>query len=121
MMQIIRFKQKDVKDMFKDDELSDPITSFYQYLILETGNEINFLDGKTINVTKIKLNSDFYEKEIRKKILLKYAKRKLPYYSDLKLKGAVAMYDLDIGPSTHKDIPANAIVLETGWLKPIEE
>ena len=121
MMQIIRFKQKDVKDMFRDDKLSDPISSFYQYLILETGNEINFLDGKTVDVSKVKLNADFYAKEIREKILLKYAKKKMPYASEQRLQGAIAMYDLDLGPGTHKDIPADAIVLETGWLKPIEE
>jgi hypothetical protein len=121
MIQIIRFKQKDIKNMFLHSRLSDPLSSFYEFLILETGNEINFLDGKTVDVTKVRLNREFYEKEIREKILMNYAKRKMPYANDTRLQGAIAMYDLELGPSVHDDIPADAVVLETGWLKPIDE
>lgn len=120
-IRIIRFDTKNTKDIFLDSKLSDPLASFYEYLIVETENEENFLDGKTVDVSKVVINEDFYNTEVLGKIVKKYAKRKLSFATETKVQVAISMYNLDIGPKTSKDVPVGTIILESGWLKPIEE
>jgi hypothetical protein len=116
-MIIVKFKQSDLKDMFLHSKLSDPITSFYEYLVLATGTELEILDNKTINVTKVVMNKSLYKTEVFDKIIMKYAKKECSFYNQERIDFAASMYDLDMGPSSSDDVPVGEIHLLDGWLR----
>lgn len=117
MTTIIKIKNKELKEYFASDELNDPLSGFYQLLVVLTNNEEFVLNGKTVDVTKVKLNNIQYRKEVIDNILYKYAKKKLKYTNDNRIRLSVSMYDLDCGPVSSEEVPKNEIWLEEGWLK----
>ena len=121
MIQIVRYNPKKVKDIFKISKLQDPLSSFYEWIILETDNIIPFLSGNRIDVSKVVINRDFYEEQVSDKILINYATREMPFVSRSQLECAVALYELDAGPKTSPDLEIGVIFLEEGWLYPEKE
>lgn len=114
---IIKFKKEDIDKMFLVNKNTDPITSFYEYLIIDTNKEIEVLSGYTPNPSKVFMNKSFYKKEVYDRILKKYAKKRNTYYSEKTIELSVAMLDLDIGPNTEESVPENEIWLLKDWLK----
>jgi hypothetical protein len=116
MIQTIRFKDKDLKEMFQYGKDMDPLTAFYEWLILESGSELKLLNGAKLDVSKVVINKTIYTTKIYDTILFKFAKKSMPLYSKERILGSLAMYDLELGPKTSIDIPDGLIILETGWL-----
>ena len=116
-MKILKFNPKDIKNIFlSTNKHQDPLLSFYEYVILETGLEVEFLSNpQALNITKIKLNDNDY-KVVREDLLVKYCKKNLSFASEHSLKLAAGLHDLTIGPSTGNDIPSGEIHLLDGWL-----
>jgi hypothetical protein len=115
MTEKIKFKKSELKEYFKSDKLNDPLSGFYLFLVSLTNNEEALLNGKSVDVTKVKFNRKQYKKEVYEKILSKYVKKKCGEFTrrhSLEL----SLYDLDIGPATNDEVPENEIWLLDGWL-----
>ena len=113
---ILQFEQEDIDKMFLINKNTDPITAFYELIVVETGNEQKILNGFRPNVSFIVMNKDIYNKEVYKRILPKYAKKTGKFYTTKQNEIAIAMLDLDIGPRTELIVPSNQVWLMKGWL-----
>jgi hypothetical protein len=116
-MKIIKYDPKQVKEMFLISPETDPLTAFYEWVVLEADAVDLVLLGMRPQVSRIKINREFYEKEVRGKILQKYAKKKMKYASEQRIQSSIALYDLDLGPATGDDVPVGEIHLEQCWLE----
>ena len=120
---VLKFNIKDIKKLFlSKNKNQDPILSFYEYIILEEGKEVEFLaNPKGFDVSKVRINHEDYRKHVRSKLLPSFVKKNLKYLSETGLSYAASMHDLQYGPSTSNDIPSGEIHLEDGWLSALDE
>ena len=110
-------KMDDINRFFIIHKDSDPISAFYELLVVESNSELAVLAGSRPDVIKILVNRDQYDSEVLGRIMPKYAKKKMPYASDKQRQMAVSMLDLDIGPVSSDEVPAGEVWLMTGWLR----
>lgn len=112
--QIIKFNPKEIDSWFLINKTNDPLCAFYELVAIESNNQLNLLSGKRADVSSVVVNSDLYEKEVKGRILPKYAK--ILKVRKEKIKSEVAMMDLMYGPRTSSQVPEDEIWLLDGWL-----
>lgn len=120
---ILKFNIKDIKKLFlSKNKNQDPILSFYEYIILEEGKEVEFLSNpRGLDVTKVRINHTDYRKNVYEGLLTSFAKKYGKYLNERGLAMSIAMHDLQFGPSTYEDIPSGEIHLLDGWLSAPDE
>jgi hypothetical protein len=114
---IVTFNPKDIDKIFLVNKNTDPITAFYEMLIVQIGLEQEILNGARPETSFVIINRDLYNREVYGRILHKYArKKKGDFYTKKYLDLSVSMLDLDIGPNTDNQVPENEIWILKGFL-----
>jgi hypothetical protein len=112
--QIIKFNPQEIDSWFLINKTNDPLCAFYELVAIEANNQIDLLSGKRADVSSIVVNSGLYEKEVKGRILPKYAKSMKVRKE--RIQAEVAMMDLMYGPRTSNEVPVDEIWLLDGWL-----
>lgn len=114
---IIKIDPKKIDKWFLINKYNNPIVNFYELLAVESGNELAILDGKRANVSSIIINKDLYNKEVLKRIMLKYVQKNGgEFLTKKRIEVSIAMYDLNYGPRISEEVPEDEIWLLSDWL-----
>ncbi len=110
-MKIIKFTPKMVRSMLNYKH-NDPLTSFYEWLVVELGDELSILNGGIVQVGRVTVNPDDFQ-DLFKPVIKTYASKRVPYNTDL----SISMYILDIGPRTSNLCPRGQIMVEEDYIQ----
>lgn len=109
-MKVIKFTPKMLKTMLSYKH-NDPLTSFYEWIVVELGDELRVLNGGKIEVSSVVVNPDDFQ-DLFKPILRKWASKKNSYNVSL----SVAMYVMDVGPRTSNFCPRGEIRVASDYI-----